>query len=370
MIDKTKPVIKILIVDDSAFMRKALSMMLESDPQIKIIGTARDGEEGIEKVKKLKPDLVTMDIEMPRMDGLTALRRIMAENPVPVMMVSSLTTDGAGATLDALDLGAVDFIPKQLSYVSLDIIKIKEELLAKIKNIASRKHILMAKYKTRSFSSYEKTEKPQNNVKSAPPKTATNKFIPKRHHQVNIIALGTSTGGPPALQSVIPKLPRNLPVGMLVDQHMPALFTKSLAERLDGLSQVTVKEASDGDPVEPGVVYIAPGGKQMMVKKIGVRGRVVVSNEPSNTLYKPCVDVLMNSVADEYGKFSLGVILTGMGHDGLEGLKQMKEKGGIIIAQNEDTCIVYGMPKAVIDAKIADHIAPISEIAGEIISYF
>ncbi|MFQ5452638.1 MAG: chemotaxis response regulator protein-glutamate methylesterase [Candidatus Zixiibacteriota bacterium] len=360
-------VIKVLIVDDSAFMRKALSMMLESDPHIKIIGTARDGEEGIAKVKELKPDLVTMDIEMPRMDGLTALRKIMSDNPLPVMMVSSLTTDGAGATLDALELGAVDFIPKQLSYVSLDIIKIKEELLEKIKNIARRKNILMAKYRTNVFKSFNKSNSQNKSKKTS---SIFQNNISKRNHIVSVIALGTSTGGPLALQSVVPNLPRNIPVGMLIAQHMPAAFTSALAERLNKMSQVTVKEAENGDKVEAGNVYIAPGGKQMTVKKVGVNKNITISDKPDDVLYKPCVDIMMKSVADVYGGTTLGVIMTGMGYDGLIGLKEVKARGGVIIAQDEETCIVYGMPKAVVDADIADYISPLDEIASGITSFF
>ena len=374
MDDKSGNLIKILVVDDSAFMRKALTMMLESDPQIKVIGTARDGEEGFEKVKKLKPDLVTMDIEMPRMDGLTSLRQIMQSHPVPVMMVSSLTTDGASATLDALDMGAVDFIPKQLSYVSLDIVKIKDELLAKIKNIVRRKHILMARHK--QTAAFNRAKGNQQNIRTEikpfqdKTLTASSKLIAKRNHKVNIIAIGSSTGGPPALQAVITKLPRNLPVGVVIAQHMPAMFTKSLATRLNGLSQVSVKEGEDGEIVEPGIVYIAPGGSQMMLKRHGIKSRIVISDKPVDSLYKPSVNNMISTVADIYGRASLGVILTGMGNDGLLGLKEIKSKGGIVIAQDEASCVVYGMPRAVIEANIANHIAPIENIHSEIISYF
>ncbi|RKX26630.1 MAG: chemotaxis response regulator protein-glutamate methylesterase [Candidatus Zixiibacteriota bacterium] len=352
-------------------MRKAITMMLESDPQIKVVGSASNGEEGIARVKQLKPDLVTMDVEMPRMDGLTALRQIMATNPVPVMMVSSITTDGAKATLAALELGAVDFIPKQMSYVSLDIVKIKEELVAKIKNIVSRKHILMARFRTRSSFSAAGKDSGQPSKPAPPVRTPTRSVIKaKRHHKINIIALGSSTGGPPALQAVIPKLPRNLPVGMLIAQHMPEMFTKSLAERLDGLSQVTVREASDGDAVEPGLVLIAPGGKHMTLRKYGGKARVAVSDKPTDTLYHPCVDVMMNSVAEAYGGSTMGVVLTGMGSNGLEGSRNIKNKGGILIAQDEASCIVYGMPRAIVDAKIADHVTSIDQVASEITSYF
>lgn len=364
-------IIKILVVDDSAFMRKAITMMLESDPMIKVVGTARDGEEGVEKVRLLKPDLVTMDIEMPRMDGLAALREIMLKNPVPVMMVSSLTTSGAQATLEALDLGAVDFIPKQMSYVSLDIVKIKEDLIAKIKDIAKRKHILMSRHRQRQFS---QIGKPATDSGISAPKTISHspeqRITRKRQQAIGLIAIGSSTGGPPALQAVITKLPRNLPVGVVIAQHMPPMFTKSLAERLNSLSTVTVREAVDGERIEPGLVLIAPGGRHLTVKRRGGQVFASVSDEPLTTLYKPCVDVMMNSVAETYGPSTLGVMLTGMGNNGIHGMRLVKSKGGVVIAQNEQTCVVYGMPRAVIEAGIADHIAPIDSIAAEITSYF
>ena len=358
--------IRIVVVDDSAFMRKALSMMLESDPNIKVVGTANNGEDGIEKIKQLKPDLVTMDVEMPRMDGLTALRHIMKSDPVPVMMVSSITTDGAQATLDALELGAVDFIPKQMSYVSLDIVKIKEDLIAKIKNIVNRKHILMARYRQRSHFA-------QAGSRVVPvKKVVPTKFVPIRHknHKVDLVAIGSSTGGPPALLEVISKLPANLPVGVVIAQHMPPMFTKSLAERLNGASQVTVREAEDREPIEPGKVLISPGGKHLLVKKIGGRSFVSISSEPADTLYKPCVDVMFHSVAEAYGRATMAVVLTGMGNNGVDGALAIRGKGGVLMAQDEATCIVYGMPRAIVDAKLADHILPIENIAAEITSYF
>lgn len=358
--------IRIVVVDDSAFMRKALSMMLESDPSIKVVGTANNGEDGIEKIKQLKPDLVTMDVEMPRMDGLTALRHIMKSDPVPVMMVSSITTDGAQATLDALELGAVDFIPKQMSYVSLDIVKIKEDLIAKIKNIVNRKHILMARYRQRSrFTQVGSEVVPVKKV--VPTKTVP---IRRKNHKVDLVAIGSSTGGPPALLEVISKLPANLPVGVVIAQHMPPMFTKSLAERLNGASRVTVREAEDMEPIEPGKVLISPGGKHLLVKKIGGRSYASVSTEPADTLYKPCVDVMFHSVAEAYGRTTMAVVLTGMGNNGVDGARAIRGKGGVLMAQDEATCIVYGMPRAIVDAKLADHILPIENIAAEITSYF
>jgi len=364
-------VIRILLVDDSAFMRKALTMMLESDPGIKVIGTARDGQEGVEKVRLLKPDLVTLDIEMPRMDGLTALREIMDKTPVPVMMVSSITTDGAQATLDALELGAVDFIPKQMSYVSLDIVKIQTELIAKIKDIARRRHHLMARFRQRRFARIGQGQATAaTQTSSATISYQPGKPIRKRTHSVSIIAIGTSTGGPPALQAVVPRLPRNFPVGIIVAQHMPPTFTKSLAERLDGLSQVTVREAANGDKIEPGLVLVAPGGRHLTIRKRGPFSYAVVSDHPADTLYKPCVDVMMNSVAKEHGRSSLGVIMTGMGNNGVVGIKNVKQQGGVVIAQDEASCIVYGMPRAIVEAKLADHVTPLDNIAAEIVSYF
>jgi two-component system chemotaxis response regulator CheB len=366
--------ISILVVDDSAFMRKAITMMLESDPNIKVVGTARDGEEGVEKVRLLKPDLVTMDIEMPRMDGLTALREIMKSNPTPVMMISSITTEGAQATLEALDLGAVDFIPKQMSYVSLDIVKIKDELLAKIKDIARRKSLLMSQHRQRQFHQLGKATLDQPRAAGTLTRSSGTasplRGMRKRQEAVGIVAIGSSTGGPPALQSVITRLPRNFPVGIVIAQHMPPTFTKSLAERLNSLSQITVREATDGEKIEPGLVLVAPGGRNLTVKKRGASGYVFVSSEPVNTLYKPCVDVMVNSVADAYGGATMGVILTGMGNNGVVGMQNVRSRGGVIIAQNEESCVVYGMPRAVIEAGVADHIAPIENIAAEIVSYF
>ncbi|RME30525.1 MAG: chemotaxis response regulator protein-glutamate methylesterase, partial [Candidatus Zixiibacteriota bacterium] len=322
--------IRVIVVDDSAFMRKAISKMLESDPQIEVVATARDGEEGVSKVLALKPDLVTMDIEMPRMDGLTALKKIMAEHPTPVMMVSSITTEGAQATLDALEYGAVDFIPKGMSYVSLDVIKIQDELVAKIKNIVRRKALLMSRFRFRRISETAPRKRPTSSSSTA---------IAKRHHSIGIIAIGSSTGGPPALQEVIPRLPRNLPVGVIIAQHMPPKFTRMLADRLDELSVLPVREAENGELLEPGTVLISPGGKHITVRRSGSGARVQISDHPTETLYKPCVDVTMTSVAEAYKQAAMGVILTGMGNNGVIGIEKMKKAGGVVIAQNEESCV-------------------------------
>ncbi|MFN3134307.1 MAG: chemotaxis response regulator protein-glutamate methylesterase [Candidatus Kryptonium sp.] len=339
--------IKVLVVDDSAFMRKSIAMMLESDPQIKVVATARDGLEAIEKIKTFKPDIVTLDVEMPRMDGLTVLKIIMKECPVPVLMVSSLTTEGAEATLEALKLGAVDFIPKQLSYVSLDIIKIKDELIQKVKSIVNSKYVRRKIYR------YE--------VES----TRDVKF---KHVKRNfeVVAIGISTGGPVALQEVLSRIPENFPTGIVIAQHMPPNFTRLLAERLNSISKIEVREAQTGDKVQPRLALIAQGGKNLIFEKVFGEKIVKIVDEP-DTLYKPSVDVMMESASEVFGDKVLGVIMTGMGKDGLEGLKKVKEKGGYIIAQNEETCVVYGMPKAIVDAGLADSILPLEKI-GEAIA--
>ncbi len=340
--------IKVIVVDDSAFMRKSISMMLESDPQIKVIATARDGAEAIEKIKNLKPDLVTLDVEMPRMDGLTALKIIMKECPVPVLMVSSLTTEGAEVTLEALKLGAVDFIPKQLSYVSLDIIKIKDELIQKVKSIVNSKYIRRKIYKREPEPIFKEIK------------------LTQIRRDFELVAIGVSTGGPMALQEILPKIPENFPAGIVIAQHMPPNFTKLLAERLNAVSKIEVREAQNGDVVKPKLALVAQGGKNLIFEKVLGEKVVKIVDKP-DTLYKPSVDVMMESASEVFGEKVLGVIMTGMGKDGLEGLKKVKQKGGYIIAQSEETCVVYGMPKAVVDAGIADSIVPLDKI-GEVIA--
>jgi len=350
--------IKAVVVDDSAFMRKSLSLMLESTGEIEVVATARDGQEGVEMVKTKHPDVVTMDIDMPRMDGLTALQKIMKEHPTPVLMVSSLTTEGAKETLKALEYGAVDFIPKELSYVNVNIIKIKEDLVAKVKAIVSQKSLSLRLQRIQNLSVTKSS--------SSVPKTEyISKTIPQIGYRA--VALGISTGGPMSLQKVIPKLSKKLSIPMFVVQHMPPKFTKSLAERLNGLSEVEVKEAEDKEIVRGGVVYIAPGGYHMTVEKsTNSHNQILISESPSDTLHRPSVDIMMNSIIKTYSKYALGVIMTGMGRDGADAIKELKMKGGYSIAQDEETCVVYGMPKAIVDAGYADAILPLDRIANEI----
>ncbi|MBK7632391.1 MAG: chemotaxis response regulator protein-glutamate methylesterase [Ignavibacteriales bacterium] len=352
--------IKAVVVDDSAFMRKSLSIMLESTGEIEVVATARDGIEGVEMVKSKMPDIVTMDIEMPRMDGLTALQKIMKEHPTPVLMVSSLTTEGAKDTLKALEYGAVDFIPKELSFVNVNIIKIKEDLVAKVKAIVSQRSLSLRLQRIQNLNFNRNAS-----ATAASKQDHSNKSIPQIGYRA--IALGVSTGGPMSLQKVIPNLSKKLSIPMFVVQHMPPKFTKSLAERLNGLSEVEVKEAEDREIVRGGVVYIAPGGFHMTVDKTGNNHSMIsISDTPSDTLHRPSVDVMMNSVIKVYSKYALGVIMTGMGRDGADAIKELKMKGGYSIAQDEDSCVVYGMPKAVVDAGYADLILPLESIANAI----
>jgi two-component system chemotaxis response regulator CheB len=356
-------VITVVVVDDSAFMRKALSTMLEKDPEIKVVAVARDGEEGLELIRRHNPDVVTLDIEMPRMDGLTALRHIMMEMPKPVLMVSSLTTEGAEATLKAMDLGAVDFIPKQLSKVSLDIVKIEDDLRAKVKQIARRKVRIPLATRRLGHPSASPGESREAHPEFKGP------VVKPRGVQVrDVVAIGVSTGGPPAVQKILSLLPEDFPASVLIAQHMPAAFTGPFAKRLDGLARVSVKEAETGDRLAPGKVFIAPGGRHLKINQRGNRAEVEISDEPREALYKPSANVLMSSVSEGLGRRTLGVILTGMGSDGLEGMKLLKQRSGRALAQSDATCVVYGMPKAIVDAGLADEIVDIDDMAQAIMA--
>ncbi len=341
------PNIRVLVVDDSAFMRKIVSDMLTDSPDIEVIGKANNGKDAIEKVTRLKPDVVTMDIEMPVLDGLHALGYIMSECPTPVVMLSS--KNSADVTITAFQYGAVDFIQKPSVSGGSELINIKEELVKKVKAAAL--------VKTTKLDFIE--EKPGRVEPEPEPAIRT--------RAKKVVVIGASTGGPRALQMVIPLLPPNLDAAVLVVQHMPSGFTKSLADRLNIMSTMRVREAKEGDPVVPGTILIAPGDYHMVVKQLEKDGRTVevislLKGERVQGL-RPSVDVLLNSVAPIYGKSALGVILTGMGSDGSEGIRNLKKAGGKVIAEAESTCVVYGMPRAVIEQELADYILPINMIA-------
>ncbi len=352
--------IKVLIVDDSAFMRKALTRMLESDPEIKVVAVARDGEEGISLLKKLKPDIVTLDIEMPRMGGLEALKIIMEEMPTPVLIVSSLTEEGARITLDAMDLGAVDYIPKNLGGAALGVMRIQQDLIRKVKTFAGKKVTRLAAPKKVTTERIQPLSIPKGHIPEGARKTI---------QKTAVVAIGTSTGGPKALQEVLPKLPADFPAAVLVVQHMPKAFTGPFAERMDSLCNLPVREARHGDVVLPGEILIAPGGVHMrVVRRKPTEVNVELTSEPKENPYKPSADVMMLSVAEVYPGRSLGVIMTGMGADGMKGMMAIKLRHGRTIAQDEETSIIYGMPKAVVDAGAADKVVPLGQIAGEILN--
>jgi two-component system chemotaxis response regulator CheB len=288
--------------------------------------------------------VVTLDVQMPRMGGLEALERIMAEHPVPVLLLSSLTRQGADVTLRGLELGALDFVDKS-AVGSMNILSLGEELRAKIKALAR--------------------VPPSRLLALAEPRAAL--AAEARPPNVEVVVIATSTGGPPALQTVIPRLPASLPAGVLVVQHMPVGFTRSLAERLALRSALPVREAEDGEPVQPGQVLIAPAGLHMKLRRRGERVKVWLDEEPKSALHRPSADVLMASAAKVYGSRTLGVILTGMGADGVSGLRAIREAGGRALAESEETCVIYGMPKAAREAGVVDSMVPLHRIADEIL---
>lgn len=343
--------IRVLVTDDSAFMRTALTRMIESDPCLRVNATAQNGLEALEKIQLLQPDVVTLDVEMPGLNGLETLKRIMAECPRPVLMVSSLTQEGAEITLECLANGAFDYVPKQLSYVSLDIIKIRDDLVAKVKAAAEsgrrpliRSHLLRPHALTETHPHH----------------------LP--HLNAEVVAIGTSTGGPKALQEILPALPADLAVGILVVQHMPPGFTAPFARRLDHLCKVSVCEAAEGNVVQPGVVYIAPAGLHMTAMR-RAPGKVTLhlSRSPQDSRHIPSVDVMMLSVAQAYGSVALGVIMTGMGADGLIGMQAIAHAGGSTLGQDEPSCVVYGMPRACAEAGILQNVVSLARIPEQIL---
>lgn len=366
--------INVLVVDDSSFMRHALVKLLEADPEIKVVATARNGVEAIEQASKLDADVMTLDVEMPGMNGLDALRDLMKTHPMPVIMVSSLTEAGAVSTLKALEYGALDFIPKSLSTSQESF---GEELRRKVKTLSRRKGILKLKYSRVNRPAETATRQP------ARPRDATvslsqpleRKTTPKlsmiqsaSRGARDLVVIGVSTGGPPVVQKILAALPGNLPACVLIAQHMPASFTGPFARRLDGISAFKVTEACDGDKLQHGRAYICPGGKHIGVRMHGPLGEVAITDEPRNALYKPTVNVLMETAGMCMGRHTLGVMLTGMGSDGVDGARVLRQKGGYLIAQSEASCVVYGMPKAVIDAGLANQILDVDDIAQAIIA--
>ncbi len=357
--------IKVLVVDDSAFMRKTITGILSIDPEIEVIGAAPDGNFALKFIEGTKPDVITMDVEMSGMDGITTLKHVMERFPTPVIMLSALTEKGAEVTLNALSIGAVDFLQKPSGTISLDLKKQAKVLIEKVKGAAK---VDPRSLKARKFTPVKKTEPPAE--KKLPGLGLASKSAEKQPLVScrTVVAIGVSTGGPQTLLNMMPKIPESIPAGILIVQHMPPTFTAIFSKRLDGVSKIRVKEGKEGDIVEAGTAYIAPGDFHMTVEK-GFNKKFVIKirREPFDTLHRPSVDVMMESVAKLFtGKNVLGVILTGMGHDGVEGMKKIKASGGKTIAEDESTAVIFGMPKAAINSKCVDHILPYPDIPQKI----
>lgn len=341
--------IKVLIVEDSAFTRKAITRMLESDEEIEVVGATGSGREAIELARELDPDVVTLDIMLPDMDGLSVLSTLMQDFPLPVVIVSALSKQAIVSGLAALELGAIDVVEKPTSLASDEIYHIARRLIASVKAASKLKHMVRA-YSVR---------KPKRSI--------------IRHlgdeRKFKVVAIGSSSGGPAALKTLLSSLPDDFPAPILVAQHMPKPFTKHFAERLNRCSKLTTREAEDGDVVEAGKVFIAPGDKHMVVQRSCIAGKVVIrlTDEPSDAICKPSVDALFHSVAYTFGDSSIGVLLSGMGKDGVSGMLAIKRRGGKCIVQDEASCLIFGMPKAAIEAGAVDEVVPIEQM-GEYLS--
>lgn len=353
----TRPPVRVLVIDDSAFMRAAISQMIAAESGLEVVATACSGSEGLEKIASLDPDVVTLDLEMPGLNGLETLRRIMNQFPRPVVMVGAGTEEGAELTLSALAGGAFDYVPKHLSSSSLDIPHIRQDLIAKIRAAALSRKLPGTDFLSRKTPRSSAVEA-FDSVSTAPPE---------------IIALGSSTGGPKALQEILPLFPGDLSVPILIVQHMPPGFTGAFAQRMNALCSVAVREATGGESIQPGVVYIAPAGMHMTVQRRPDSPAILCLDMPSpephseGCLHVPSIDVLMKSVAKAFRNRALGVIMTGMGSDGAEGMTAIRRMGGITIGQDEASCAVYSMPRACAQLGVLSCVVPLLEIPAQIL---
>ena len=357
---------KVLVVDDSAFIRSFITRQIDADDRLELLDVAKDGVEAVEKVCKLKPDVMTLDVEMPRQSGLQALAQIMEKCPTRIVMVSSLTKEGALETMKALEMGAIDFFPKSMDDADTSIFTKGDILAEKIFNAANVPNI--AKMSSNSSAPSVRQNQPRHKSAPAPEKTPPpQKTRPQpgsqlRFKKAEVVIIGISTGGPKALHSIISDFPNVLRAPVLIIQHMPPNFTGAMANRMNQLSQLNVVEAEDGMELKSNYIYIAPGGTQCEVVSKAGRKVFKIAQENTVSLYKPSVEIAANSLHNAYGGNVVGVMMTGMGHDGIDAFKQLKASGAYVIAQNQETCIVYGMPKAVVDAGIANEVLPLAEI--------
>lgn len=376
--------VSVLVVDDSGFFRKRLTEILNASGQIKVVGVASNGREGVEMAEKLRPDVITMDYEMPVMDGITAVREIMKRHPVPVLMFSSLTYEGARVTLDALEAGAVDFLPKNFEEIARDTSQLQQILRDRILDVAGSRTGIRPSAPTPAPQPRARTggdstgtarpaRQPASQEQTAAGRAAPEPAAPRPRtrrgpaRDFSVVAIGTSTGGPIALQRVLTGLPADFPAPIILVQHMPASFTPAFADRLNKLCQIEVRQAEDGDVLRPGLALLAPGGKQMMIESRGGQGRIRILPSDERLNYKPCVDVTFGSLAKSFPGKALGVILTGMGADGKEGCRLMKQGGSVVWSQDEKTSVIYGMPMAVAKAGLSDEVLALDEIGPRLI---
>ena len=344
--------IKVLIVDDSSFFQQHLRKLISSDSDFDVIDIAVNGKEAIEKVKRLKPDVITMDVKMPEMDGITAVRHIMKSCPTPILMLSAITVDGARSTFDALDAGAVDFLPKDTKFVSRNIEHGSMNLLDKLKTIAKVK--------------FEQPVDVDPELKHKPVSKAPEVSF-KKVEKYEVVLIGASTGGPVAVQEIIESLPQEFPVPIVLVQHMPEDFTKLFAERVNFSSSMVVKEAVNDEILKPGEVYIAPGGMQLNFKSYGNLVKLKIIEGDSSLYYRPCIDLAFKSAAAVFANKVLALVLTGMGADGKEGAIVLKDKGSTIWAQDKESSVVFGMPQAIINAGIASKTLNLKEISKRLL---
>lgn len=384
--------IRVLIVDDSSFFRRRLTEILSADAELEVIDTANNGREAVDKALALKPDVITMDIEMPVLDGISAVREIMKVQRIPILMFSSLTHEGAKATLDALDAGAVDFLPKKFEDIARDKQEAAEVLRDRVKAVARRRPLGRATFsnsmlaRSTTLSNRTPVESPRPAADTSRPLTARSMLErPKltertataasRSHAVSsgkeykLVAIGTSTGGPVALQRILTALPANFPLPIILIQHMPAAFTGAFAQRLNTLAKIEIKEAEDNDLLRPGVAYLAPGGKQMLLEGNDNQARLRIKEDDSPRItFKPSVDITFATAARVYNDKVLAIVLTGMGADGREGARMLKQQGSTIWAQDEASCVVYGMPQAIASAGLMDAEVTLTDVAARILT--
>jgi len=349
------PKIRVLVVDDAVVVRRMVTDLLSADPEIEVVGSASNGRIALAKLAALAPDLVTLDIEMPELDGLATLVELRKLHPkLPVIMFSTLTERAAASTLEALARGASDYVtkPANVGSVTLAQARIRDELVPKIKALCGR------------VPRPAPARKPIAAAEAAPPSVRPRIQLPTR---IDVLAIGVSTGGPNALAAILPSLPAGFPVPIVVVQHMPPLFTRLLAERLSSLTPLTVREAEEGGVLEPGTVWVAPGNYHMVLRRDGERVRVALTQDPPENSCRPAVDPLFRSAAEVYGSRVLGVVLTGMGHDGLQGAELVHRAGGQLLAQDEASSVVWGMPGAIVAAGLADGVLPLDAIAGDLV---